>query len=246
MNGVRTRKTQARRPRKKVEPLDEGRAGVKKGAYFVNEIELVKKRYAELVKEGWNDAEIAKKIGEELAGRNSGSVIQKIITLRRNTEIRGNPNKQVTRSWTYEELKLIKTRYIELVKEGFNDNQIAKKLSEDLEGRSTDNIGHKIKKLRKKGELMENPNAQKIKDYSQEEVELIKRRFVELVQKGLTDKQIAREIAKELERSTGSVDHKIRKMRELGELADAEALRERQDILGVAEALEEFGEDDQS
>ena len=74
-------------------------------------------------------------------------------------------------------------------------------------------------------------------------VELIKRRFVELVKQGLNDANIAKRVAKELGRSASSVNSKIRQLKKSGEFADAEALREKQDILGVVQALEEFGDD---
>ena len=72
---------------------------------------------------------------------------------------------------------------------------------------------------------------------------MIKRRCLELVKEGLKDKQIARRIGRELGRSTGSVKEKIRRMKMAGEFNDIERIREKEDILGVVEALEEFGEE---
>jgi len=306
MNSVRTRKTHAKRPRKKVEPLGEGLAGKKKRKkYTAGDIELIKRRYVELVEEGLNDTEIAKKIAEKLEGRGDKSVRGKMRKLRNSGEIRENPNKECT-DYTDQEIELIKRRYIELVKQGLNDRKITKKISEKLE-RTADSVENKIQKLRNSGEISENPNKGRI-NFSEEELELIKRKYAGFVEKGLNDFQIAKEIAKELGRNIGSVDYRIRRMREDGELgvnpnkgtrhfsveeielikrryaelvkeglndaeiarrigeeldrsavsvedklrqlkkagefADVETLREREDILGVVQALEEFGEED--
>ena len=107
-------------------------------------------------------------------------------------------------------------------------------------GRSADSIRRKIRLLRRTGEIEENTNNRK--DYSSEEIEFIKKRYLELIQEGLNDAEISKMICRELGRSAGSIGYKIRQLKRKREFADAEALRERQDILGVVEALEEFGE----
>jgi len=175
MNSVRTRKTHRGRPRKKVEPLDEGRAG-KRRFFTDDENELIKRMHAKLVQNGLSDKQICKKIGKEL-------------------------------------------------------------------GRSTGSVDQRIRRMRKDGEIRENPNKGR-KDFSTEELRLIKRRYNKLVQKGLKNAEISRRIGKELGRSTGSLANKMRQLRRTGEFADVETLREREDILGVVEALEEFGEED--
>jgi len=304
MNSVRTRKTHAKgKPRKKVEPLDEGIAGKRKGRYDNEELNLVRKKYAELIQEGLNDNQIAKIICK-LVCRRFHSVLAKIREMRKKGELEENPNKRNRKEFSEEEIVLIKRKYTELVQEGLNDGQIARKISDELK-REYPSLSEKIRKLRDGGTIGENPNKKKKtvtysdeeivlikrrylklvkkglndtqisreigkelkrhfgsvrnkirqlkesggirknpnkqREFSEEEVEIIKRRYAELVQEGLNDKQIARIISEELEgRSVNSVKEKIRQMKMAGEFADAEALREREDILGVVEALEEF------
>jgi len=309
MTSVRTRKTHRRgKPRKKVEPLDEGLAGKRKRRKYTDEeIEIIKRRYTELVQEGLSDRQIGKKIGEEL-GRSSGSVKNKIMKLRKNNKIEDNSNKKkIEKKLTSSELKLIKRRYVELLEEDLIDNQIARRIAKEL-GRSISSLKTRIRKMRKKGEIEENPNRQERKEFSENEIELIKRRYSELVEEGLNDRQVAKKISSELKRglrvvegklkllrknkeieenpsigvnylseeevelikrryfeflqeglddfniakkigeelgrNARSLANKIRQLKKSGEFADAEALREREDILGVAEALEEFGEED--
>jgi len=207
-------------------------------SYFSEkEIELIKRRYNELVGKGLIDAEIDKEICRELS-RKFGSVGMKLKSLRKNGEIGRNPN---TIRYAQKEIKLIKRRYIELVKEGLNDLKIAKIIGNELR-KDHLLISARISRMRKSGKLRSNPNNRK--EYSDQDIELIKRRYLELVSQGLTnDSEIARRIGAELERKPRCVYDKINKLKKAGELADAEALREREDILGVAKALEEFGED---
>jgi len=203
--------------------------------YTKEEIQLIKRRYSELVQEGRNDNQIGKKIGNEL-DRSISSVKIKILKLKENKEIEENPNKGA-KPFSEEEIQLIKKRRAEFIERGLKDEQISEKIGKEL-GRSASSVGYKIRELRKNKEIEENPNMQKI--FSEEEIELIKRRYAELVVEGLDDFNIAKRIAKKLGRSTGSVDQKIRQLKRNEELADAEALREKQDILGVVRALEEF------
>jgi len=212
MNSVRTRKTHARgKPRKKVEPLDEGITGkMKRRKYSADELKLIKRRYFEFVKKGLNDAEISKRISEEIT-RSAGSVREKIKKMRENGEIERNPNKGNKR-FSDEEIELIKKSYLKLIKEGLNDKRIAKKIGKEL-GRQASSVDKRIREIRKDGEIGENPNRGR-KKFGDKEIELIKRRYIELVKEELNDREIARKIGKELGRSTRSVEGKIRRIRE--------------------------------
>jgi len=212
-----------------------------KEKFSEEEIEFIKRRYAELVEKGLDDSEIGRRISKEM-GRTINSVKRKIRHLRETEEIGKNPNKGVNYI-REEEVELVKRRYAELVRKGLNNKEIAKKIAKEL-GRSLASIKYKLFKMRRNGELEENDNAQKFKKFSEEELELIKRRYAELVEEGLGNRQIAKKIGGELGRSMGTVREKIRQIRKAGEFADAEALREKQDILGVVKALEEFGEEE--
>ena len=209
-----------------------------------DETELIKSRYVELIEEGLSYRQIGEKIAKELE-RSASSVVQKIRRMREDREIGENPNKYETKGkYTADEIKFIKKRYTELVQEGLNNEKIGKIIGKDL-CRSSGSIKEKIRKMRKNGDILENPNKQKTKiKFTEYEIELIKRRYAEFIEEGLLDSEISRRLGEELGRSASSVEGKIRKLKRAGELADAEALREREDILGVARALEEFGEDD--
>ena len=201
------------KPRKKVEPLDEGMVRKRKWSrYTADDIKLIKKRYYELVQEGLNDADISRRIGKEL-GRSAGSVEQKIKGIRKNWKVGENPNNQ--KEYTEEEVELIKRRYNELVGKGLNDAQIARRIIEGID-RSAASISQKLREMRESEEIGENPNNQK--EYTEEEIKLIKRRYDELVREGFNDAQIARRIGKEIGRSRYSIASKIKKMREKGEI----------------------------
>jgi len=206
------------------------------------DIEFIKRRFVELVQEGLNDNQIGDRIGRELR-IDSLTISSRIRRMRRNGELNENPNKGMRR-FEKDEVAFIKRKYSELVKKGLNEKQIAEKISEEL-GRNIGSVREKINKLKEKGEIKENARLGR-RNFSKEEIELVKKRYSELIKKGFNDAEISRRIAGEITRSVGSVRMKINELKKAGELVDAESLRERQDILGVAEALEEFGEDDQS
>jgi len=226
---------------RKDEEIDENPNMFDRKEFSDKENELIKRRYSELIKKGLSDRNIAKKIGKE-SRRNFGSVEQKIKKMRQDGTIGENPNNRINVGlFSEEEIILIKKRYVGLVQEGLNDIQIAKNIGSEL-GRSTYSINHKIREMRKGGEIEGNPNNRKI--FDREEIELVKRRYAELAQEGLNDVQISKVIGGELGRNEISVASKITRLKKSGEFADAEALREKQDILGVVKALEEFGEEE--
>ena len=107
---MRSKRTQVKRgkPKKKVEPLDEGLAGKKRRRYTEEEVELIKRRYSELLVNGLNDWQISKIIGKEI-GRSAGSVSSKIIKISEKRD--GENPKKGSRYFSDKDVEFIKRRY---------------------------------------------------------------------------------------------------------------------------------------
>ena len=211
-----------RKPHAK-DPLAEGLQ--KKGTrrdFTEADVTHIKKRYGELSAEGKKNIHIARDLANEM-GRSAGSVAQKIINLINAGELEKNPNRRTSaarKNFTESEVGYIKKRHMELVAKGMNNRQISKEIANGI-GRNAGSIEFKIRELINAGELEKNPNQKKkvaAKRFTESDMELIKQRWRELAAQRKENLQIAKDIAKSLGRTVYSVNSKINKLINAGEL----------------------------
>jgi hypothetical protein len=117
--------------------------------------------------------------------------------------------KRERRSFTELEKKQIFKIRGELLKTGLNDSQIAREIQKRI-GRKHNSIVCAITRCIQRGEIPINPN--KIKDFSDREVNLILRERKRLMVKGVSDKEIGMRISKRMKRTAPSVIGKISRL----------------------------------
>ena len=176
----------------------------------------------DLMGQGWKDWRIAKNIAEEM-GEGAELIYQIIRNLVKEEKIRENSNmptpvkkKNLLKNKTFapEEIEYIEERRCELIKEGFGDYSIAKKVAPEI-NRKFESVTQKIYQLMRGGKFGKNPNN---RGFSKEHLEIIKHVREALIQIGYKDSRISRELAGQIYNSEGSIREKIRMMIEKGEL----------------------------
>jgi predicted transcriptional regulator len=131
---------------------------IKKAKKFTQEeIEGLTILFNRMNNEGFTDHQIAAEAGKRL-GRNLQSIEAKLRRLRDRGIIGENKSSKPKRKYTRIEHELLSKRYIELIGQGLITMDIAKILSKEL-GRSPQSICETIRKMRKNGALVENPNT---------------------------------------------------------------------------------------
>jgi transposase len=188
----------------------------KQKRYSTNKKEFIKKRREELALEGLNDKAISRAIANEIQ-----EGVLSIYNLIRSTVKRGelppNRNKQQMNNFSKSEIQYISEMSVKLSAQGMKNAEIARTISGEI-GRSTKSIIALIFRLEKKQELPQNKNKSPRKRFSEEELEYIKARNIELRQVGLKDSQISEIISKETNRSKGAIKQIMNKLTHNGEL----------------------------
>jgi len=116
------------------------------------------------------------------------------------------------------DVNFIKQRWTELSSR-MNDRQITGEIAKE-KGWKAGSVMGVICRLRKIREIGENPNKRETREFSSEEINYIKLRWIGLSVQGMNDWQIMKEIAKEKGWNAGSVWGvicRLRKIREIGE-----------------------------
>ena len=219
----------------------------KQSEFTEREIAIIKSRRAELIKEGFKDYKIARKLAEKLLGRTAGSIDSKIQKLIKSEQLPENPNHKWRKDFSKQDVSIIGSRRAELIKEGLTDLAITRKLAEELPGKKTMSIYARIRISVEAGDFPENPN--KILDFTQDELSIIGSRRAELIKDGLSDAAIAQTLSNELAGWTmATIYAKIRRLINSGELPEnphklgAELSREQHlaNMGGLVEALDRF------
>ena len=210
MRQIHKHKEEAASGKKMREPLAEGIE--QKGRPFTQtEIDYVISRRMGLEKEGMNEKWISEKIAGEI-GRSAGSIRQMIGKLVHSRRLAENRNK--LRWFSEQEIDLIIRRRIEFEEEGMNDNQIGKRIAEEM-GRIASSVERKIWELVCSKRLPDNQNKQR---FSGDEIALMIERRAELEREGLNDGQIAKRIAEEIDGDAESIQAKILKLAREGRI----------------------------
>lgn len=127
--------------------------------------------------------------------------------------------KREKKKFSREEINFIIQKRIELCTAGLDDSKIAVEIAKCIE-RTTGSVATMIYRLVKTGRLSGNSNNKIIKDFSNGEIEHIKRKWPGLILKGFRTEQIAKKFGAELGRTTQSMRAKLKKMIMSGELQD--------------------------
>jgi len=127
------------------------------------EVDSIMKARAELLKEGRTDGAISKTLAKRMPGRHHGTIRYKILALVEKGRLAKNPNARTISGFSDEETDLIKARRSELMRRGFDDGKIAKRLSTEMRGRSMETVSKKIQHMVRRGALEANPNNQSSK-----------------------------------------------------------------------------------
>jgi len=184
------------------------------GNTIYNDIGLVKRRRQELVAQGLNDNQISSILAEE-TGWKAVTVYVAIRRLVQSGDLPKNPYKQ--EKYTPDQLEYVRNKRQELAAIGFKDSPIAKKLATEM-GRNSGSIFNLICHMVKKGEIHPNPNREPRREFSEQEIKVIKQMRQELSATGMADKRIAEKIANEMGRYAGSVEALLRGLVSKGEL----------------------------
>jgi len=180
-----------------------------------DELRAIRLLRSGLIRKGLTDGAIAGRLEKELPGRSMRSIESKIIKLIRLGVLKRNQNKQG--SFTSQEIDAILSRRAELIREGATDNMISRILSKELLGRSAGTLDIKIRMLKRRGSLGENPN--KRKGFTEAELRLIESRRADMIRAGLTDWDISVRLSKEIQgRSMRAIDQKIRNLVRSGKI----------------------------
>jgi len=112
----------------------------------------------ELLKEGRTDGAISKTLAKRMPGRHHGTIRYKIVSLVEEGRLAKNSNARTISEFLDEEIDLIKARRSELMRRGFDDGKIAKRLSTEMRARSMETVSKKIQHMVRRGALEANPN----------------------------------------------------------------------------------------
>jgi len=220
----------------------------KQEQFASEEINFIKQRWIELSAKGMKDPQISRVIAKEKGWKNV-SIISIIKRLQKNKEIDENPNKQEKRVFSNWEINYIKQRWIDFSSRGMNDRQIHKEIAKE-KGWKARSIGDIIRRLRKKKEIGDNPNKRDKREFSNDEIGFIKRKWIDLSKQGMKDEKISKEIAKEKGWNAGSISgivRRLRKNKDIGENPNKVGAGTSQNELlsglrQAPEAMEKFGE----
>ena len=188
---------------------------VKKGLRFnEEEIQYICNRRKKLIEEGFKDMGIALEIAHEIQ-RDQISIYQFMRSLAKNGKIPVNPNRSI--EFSDQEIEAFTTARGDLIAKGFMDGTIARMLS-DGSGRSEGTICQLFNRLRKEDKIPENPNKQKQRIFSDEEIQQIMKRRQELIAKGMQDTHISKLLSTEITHSAGSIHSCIHRLIKQGTL----------------------------
>jgi len=194
------------------EPMAESIAG-KRMSFSQQDIELIKKRRAELIPRGLKDGRIATIVANENKWK-VDSVISHMRRLRKKNEIIDNPNK--VKIFDETEIKLIKRRWNELLAKGLRDMEISRVIAKENIWKPN-SVYAVINRIRKNGAFGLNPNKkEKRGNLSEKDIESIEKERQDCIQRGMDDRQIIRGIAKKNGWKIGTIRTMVRRYIERG------------------------------
>jgi predicted transcriptional regulator len=172
------------------------------------EIETTIRRRTELEATGLWDAEISRRIADEL-GKNHYSVANLIHELVVQGRLPRNQHQKRSSRFSEDEVRRIQSLRSDLLSQHVSEKEIGRRIAAAL-GRNEGSVKKKIDLLVRNGASPQNPKKKRNREFTAEEMERIVSIRAGLLEKGLKDAAICRELATSLGRNIKSLDWKVR------------------------------------
>ena len=172
--------------------------------FTIEDDAIIQSERPKLIEKGLTDGGISKELTTKFPGRSAGAIDSHIRRLVSKKKLNDNPNKQANVVFTIEENAIIQSERPKLIEKGLTDGEISKELTRNLPGRTVASINNQIRRLLSKKKLDENSNKKETVEFTIEDDAIIQSERSKLIEKGLTDGGISKELTKNLLGRTAS------------------------------------------
>jgi len=162
---------------------------------------IVEKRRKRLIPKGLKDKEIARELAKEMKVH-VDTVYKRMRKDVKNGRLEENPNNLGRDRYTDDEINIIKNEWEKLIRRGFNTKEAVVRISEKLEERDYRAVMDKVKKMLRSKKLRRNPNRRSKRRRKIPTMEEVRKEYIA---NGRDDLTIAREAAKILGKTVGSL-----------------------------------------